>query len=343
LPTLPAVPLPAALDRHRFHVLTVAGLLARLACRGLLRPRLPLLGLAAVTLLAALLVAAVELGAERAIHPERQDATAGLAAYPFAAMTQSVRFPSADGTPLAGWFISGQPRGATIILLPGYGQSRADMLPQAAYLHQAGYNVLLFDFRGTGESGGAAFTFGIKEPLDVRGAVAYLESRRDIDHNRIAVQGVSVGASIGLLAAAGEPRLRAAVAESAFDDLQAMIASDFHRYSGLPAFPFATITVAVMQPRLGGSVDSVRPVDAVARLGDRPVFIISDGQDQVLPPGSGRQLYAAASGPKQLWLVPTAPHAAGYLAEPTEYARRVLAFYGQYLAGPGTPPGAERS
>jgi len=42
----------------------------------------------------------------------------------------------------------------------GYGSLREEMLPHAEYLHRAGYNALLFDFRAGGESDGDAVTIG---------------------------------------------------------------------------------------------------------------------------------------------------------------------------------------
>lgn len=285
------------------------------------------------TLFAALCVCAVGwFGADQAMHPPREHTTAALQRYAFARLTQKVAFPSRDGTPLVGWFIpSGAQTSATVILLHGYGQDRADMLPHAAYLHRAGYNVLLFDFRGSGESGGSAVTFGIKEPLDVLGAVDYLMTRRDVDVRQIAVQGVSLGAADGILAMAADPRIRAAVAESAFTSLDAMIARNFQHYVGLPAFPFAPAIVAVMERRVGGSATAVRPIAAVRRLQQRPLFIIDDHDDDINPPHSGRQLYEAAAGPKAYWLVAHAAHAGAYTVDPTGYARRVLAFYRRYL------------
>ena len=269
-------------------------------------------------------------GAERAIHPPRQRAGSPPAGFPGA---DAVRFPSRDGVPLAGWFLPGRGRAAgSVVLLRGYGQSRADLLPHAGYLHRAGYNVLLLDFRGTGDSGGDLVTFGIKEPLDVLGAVDYLTGRPDVDASRIAVQGLSVGGAIGLLATARDPRLRAAVAESAFPDLDSMIDRNFRQYVGLPSFPFAPAIVLAMDRRVGGNASAVRPVEAVRALGDRAVFLIDDGADQLNPPDAGTRLYAAASGPKELWRIPGAGHAGGYFADPAAYAARVLAFYARYLA-----------
>lgn len=299
--------------------------------RRVVRPVLVTVGAAA--LFAALVVCAVGwFGADRAMHPPREHNTMALQRYTFAGITQKVSFPSRDGTPLAGWFVPGGRRASgTVILLHGYGQARVDMLPHAAYLHSAGYNVLLFDFRGSGQSGGTAVTFGINEPLDVLGAVDYLATRRDVDMRRVAVQGVSLGAVDGILAMADDQRIKTAVAESAFTSLDGMIARNFQHYIGLPAFPFAPAIVAVMERRVGGSATAVQPLAAVRRLGPRPLMIIEDQNDDINPPHSGEQLYAVAAGPKALWLVAGAGHAGAYAVDPAGYAHRVLAFYRDHL------------
>lgn len=272
------------------------------------------------------------IGSERAIHRACRAQPQALSRYPFAASAETVRFQSLDGTRLVGWFIpSGRPAAPTVILLHGYGLTRDQMLPHAAYLRQAGYNTLLFDFRACGESEGDAITVGVREPLDVRSAVSYVLSRADVDPERVAVQGTSLGAVAGILAMAEDPRIDALVAEGAFTDVEGTIARSFERFIGLPAFPFAPVTVFIAGLRVGASVNDVRPIDAMARLGDRPVFIIEDGHDTVVPPGSGRRLYEAASGAKQHWLIEEALHGAGWHLRPAEYEERVLAFYRQHL------------
>lgn len=272
------------------------------------------------------------IGSERAIHPSAKIEDHTLAEYDFAAGTETVTFPSLDGTPLVGWFVpSGQPVAPTVILLHGHDRSRAELLPHAAYLHRAGYNVLLFDFRGRGESGGGAVTLGAKEPRDVRGAVSYVLSRPDVDPARVAVQGVSQGASSGILAMADDPRIAAIVAESAFTDLRGVVDRGFEDFIDLPSFPFAPITVFIVERRVGASADDVRPIDAITRIGNRPVFIIDDLNDTKMPLNSGPRLYEAAPGAKEMWQVAGAGHAGAYKVQPDEYERRVLAFYHAYL------------
>ncbi len=273
-------------------------------------------------------------GSERAIYREPTEVEYALTDYDFAAETETVRFPSHDGTPLVGWFVPATAGGAPapmVVLVHGYGPARWELLPHAAYLHRAGYNVLLFDFRGRGESGGGGLTLGVREPLDVRGAVDYVLSRPEVDPDRVAVQGVSLGASSAIIAMADDPRIAALIAESPFTDMRGVIKQSFEHYIGLPSFPFAPVTQFIIERRLHADIDDVRPIDAITRIGQRPVFLIEDMDDTAMPPQSGQRLYAVAPGPKELWLVEKAGHSKAYKVAPTEYERRVLAFYAAYL------------
>ena len=58
-----------------------------------------------------------------------------------------------------------------------------------------------------------------------------------------------------------------------------------------------------------------------------PVLLICDAQDTTLPCRHAKRIYAAASGPKSLWIVPRAFHTAALGFEPAEFKRRVLGFF----------------
>lgn len=276
------------------------------------------------------------------LHPDPLASGYTLQSLPFAAATRVVTFPSLDGTVLSAWFVpAGQTDRPSVILLAGYGQDRASLLPQASYLHRADFNVLLLDVRGTGASAGT-FTFGMKEPLDVRAAVSFVLKQADVDPQRVAVQGVSIGGAIAILAAARDPRITAVVAESAFTSLDEMIADDFHRYTKLPLFPVGDAGIWVMQRVLGGSVAAVDPLQAMPALSGRPILLIGDSEDAVSPPDSAARLYVAADDPKELWIIQGTQHANGYLVFPHRYEQHVLRFYQQCLvptpsALPATP------
>jgi hypothetical protein len=60
------------------------------------------------------------------------------------------------------------------------------------------------------------------------------------------------------------------------------------------------------------------------------VLLICDAADTVLPCRHTKRIYAAAQGPKQMWVVPRAFHTAALGYEPAEFRRRVLEFFGAY-------------
>jgi fermentation-respiration switch protein FrsA (DUF1100 family) len=282
------------------------------------------------------MAAAGWIGSHWAMHPLPRPVNYSLADFGWADEAEEVTFPSLDGTPLSGWFIpSPNAQGRTVILLHGYGNTRLEMLPHADYLSRTGLNVLLFDFRGRGASGGKRVTAGLREPLDVRGAVSYLLTREDVDPGRIAVQGVSMGAAAGIMATAEDTRIATIVAESAFTDLRATIDRSFEQFVYLPRI-FKPATVRITELRLGGRIDDIRPVEAITRIGQRPVFIIDSLADQLIPSGSGLRLHELAEGPKVLWLIDGSGHSGGWKTSPDEYRARVLEFYDTYLpAGEG--------
>ena len=285
------------------------------------------------TVLSVLVLAGVGwIGAERGIHPSLNDDLPVLEDYPqLEAALENVTFKSSDDTILAGWFIPGESP-TTVILLHGFTDIRNKMLPHADFLHDAGYSVLLFDFRSRGESEGDAVTLGFHERGDVQGAVQYLKDRPDADGENVGVLGVSMGAATAIMAAAETPELKAVVSESAFKSVDSAIASSFEHYIDLPAFPFAPITVLIIEQLLGINTDQVVPEEYVGLISPRPVFIIHGQEDETIVPEDADALYAAATEPKEdLWFIPGAGHAEGVEITPEEYGTKVVDFFDRYL------------
>jgi fermentation-respiration switch protein FrsA (DUF1100 family) len=243
---------------------------------------------------------------------------------------ESVTFTSADGLRLAGWYIPSHNR-ATVILCHGLGDNRVGLLPQVALLAEHGYGSLLFDLRAHGESEGEMVTYGYAETDNVLAAVDYLLSRPDVDPERIGILGESLGAATALRAAARSTYLKAVVAESAFTSLEDEVASSFTVFSGLPAFPFAPLTVAFAQWQTGLRISEVRPIADIPSIAPRPVFIIHGTDDELIPAEQGLGLYEAAGEPKALWMVDGLGHGSALEISPDEYEKRVIGFFDKAL------------
>jgi len=236
---------------------------------------------------------------------------------------EDIAFPTRGGLLLRGWFVPGSPR--AVVLAPGRGASRWQMLDYAPFLHRAGFALLLFDPRGRGESPGDTDAFGYYEAEDIQAAVAYLKAEKGAES--IGVLGLSMGASAGLLAAARSEDIQAVVADSPYANLRLAAMTAEGNWRTRLFFP---IYMWVAKHRLGFNVFAATNVLEVMAQAP-PVLLIHGEGDELLSPENSRRLYQRAAGPRELWLVPGAGHGRALEVAGEEYVTRVVRFFRTYL------------
>ena len=271
------------------------------------------------------------IGSERALHPGYHTYDWSLATFPDL-HPQHIQVQSDNDHPVSidGRFFPGTDH-AAIILASGYGDTQDQMLPIAEFLHQAGFNILTYNSRARSTSGGRYVTLGVLEQKDLISIVNYLAHKADVDPNRIGVLGISMGGSVAVLAAANDREIKAVVDDSGFSDAPRVIAASFEHFIHLPAFPFAPVTVLIADLRAGIDVTRVRPMDVIAQISPRPVLIIHEAGDFVVPAENSRRNFAAARQPKELWLVPGSSHGNAHTDDKAEYETKVTSFFRRAL------------
>ncbi len=247
----------------------------------------------------------------------------------FGLPSETINFSSEDGVPLAGWFIEASPASdVTLIVCHGYGANRSDVLPSTHFLNKrGGYNLLYFDFRNHGESGGNVTSLGALEQRDLRAAIAYLKKEKPAQCARLGLFGLSMGGSVALSVAAKTPSVAAVAAESAFSSYDEVIARFARLFYHVPRYPFIPITLTFVKLRFGFTPDSFSPIHSIDRISPRPVFLIQGDSDARMPVSEGEALYARAKEPKALWTVPGADHAQVAEVAGAEFERRLLEFF----------------
>ncbi len=272
----------------------------------------------------------------RALTPDLiQQADASFAQLGVHQETFDVRAP--DGILLRGWKVrAARPNGSWVLLFHGVADNRVGVLEHALFLIRGGYGVTLMDARTHGESEGSMGTYGWLERSDTRAIIDALVAAEHPAH--IFALGESMGAGIALQSAGADPRLEAVVAEAPFASLR----EASYDYAGLQKYPWlgktlfapgAWVMLARGQSLAGFSAADVSPESSVAAR-TFPILLICDAADTTLPCRHAERLYAAARGPKSLWIVPSAFHTAALGFEPSEFKRRVLAFYASPFAVP---------
>jgi fermentation-respiration switch protein FrsA (DUF1100 family) len=229
---------------------------------------------------------------------------------------EDVRFKSKDGTALHGWFVPAQGKSAatamgTVVFSHGNAGSVGHHLGFNLWLADAGYNVLTYDYRGFGKSGGKVDRRGMVD--DVRAAFDYVAERADVDPGRLVSMGHSLGGAKSLVAITERPvkGLRAVITDAAFASYQAMAR------------------------RIGGDVgarlvsDEWAPKDSVAKLAPLPLLIVHGTNDEVVPFSQGKELFEAARQPKTMFVVKGGHHGDSLVRNDGAYRKKLL----EWLAG----------
>lgn len=231
---------------------------------------------------------------------------------------------------LKGWFLpaaSSNPKNVTIIIAHGYGKNRMQEdvpgLNVAQGLVQAGYHVLMFDFRASGESEGNLVSVGQYEQLDLLGAVDWVKANQP---GKIGVLGYSMGGSTALLAAAEEPSISGVIADSPFNNLKIYLEENLPVWSHLPAFPFTPLILSILPPLTGLDPSKVDPLTAVDLIYPRPILFIHSVDDDTIPYTNSESMWQKHPDKFEFWRTSVAGHVGTYKQQSTAYIQKLVTF-----------------
>jgi uncharacterized protein len=275
----------------------------------------------------------VQIQANKLVHPKRQVASSTPAKVGIA-YWEDVSFNTKDGLQLRAWFVppSLGANGATVVCAHGTGANRGYFLHHAAVLHQAGYGVLLFDFRHHGASDGRVSSLGIFEIHDLHASFAYLQSRSDVNPDRIALIGHSMGGATILRAAARDLKVQALVVISAVSSLSENLANGVRYVTKLPAFPLAPLIVKICEWHTHGKISDMKPIKDLEQLGNTPLLLVYGDQDKFVPLENGQRLRSARRHDTTLVVVRGAGHRS-ILSKKflPSYETKLMAFLARHL------------
>jgi uncharacterized protein len=169
---------------------------------------------------------------------------------------------------LRGWWFPVEDAIGSIIWVHGLDQTRAENVPLLRDLINEGFSVLAFDLRGHGQSDIVPLGAGYKEPADVRGAIDFVLEAKGA--SEVLLMGNSFGASVMLIAAAGEPAVAGVYADSPFASLTDLMIAEISKRTPFPAWFASMLRPGIVQiaNMKGIKIDEVRPEVAVTRYGE---------------------------------------------------------------------------
>lgn len=220
---------------------------------------------------------------------------------------EDLRLQTSDGVAIAAWYVAHPEPQGTILFCHGNAGNISHRLAGIQEMHRLGYSVLIFDYRGFGQSEGSPGEAGTYR--DVEAAWEYLTKTRAEPPDRIVLFGRSLGGAVVIELAdrLGDGGPAALVVESTFARMADI---------GQKHYPFLPIRWLITH-----RYDSI---DKVGRL-SCPKLFLHGSDDKLIPIADGRRLYEAAAEPKLFIETPGGHNNAGFAHAP-EYAAKLADF-----------------
>jgi pimeloyl-ACP methyl ester carboxylesterase len=209
------------------------------------------------------------------------------------------------GEPIDYTFHTGSKESDTIVVL-GHGvtgnKDRPFIVALAEELARSGLHALRFSFSGNGASGGRFVDSNISKEVEDLGAVL-----DNLNHSRVGYIGHSMGAAVGVLRAARDPRIKFLISLAGMVNTKEFAEREFGSVKPGEGFMWDDTNCPLSQSYM----DDLRKIGSVAAQAAKikvPWLLVHGTADDVVPIDDSRQIFARANQPKQLVELPNANH-----------------------------------
>jgi hypothetical protein len=252
-----------------------------------------------------------------AFHPSREiEATPASLGLPF----REVRAATDDGGEISGWWLPAGEGAPSILFLHGNAGNISHRLGQIRELHEAGFAILIIDYRGYGRSPGTPSE--ARMALDARAGWDLLTGDLGVEGSSAILYGESIGSA---------PALRLALALQEGDGPAGLVLEGAFTSAlemARRAFPFLPVRW-ILRLRM----DNIGAVKALKL----PALFIHGSRDEVVPLSMGRELAEASTHAGSRFVeVPGAMHNTLWLTAPSRLAAEITVFAHEIRAAP--PP-----
>ncbi len=220
-----------------------------------------------------------------------------------------VNIETSDGVKITGWWVPAEDARGSVLFCHGNGGNIADRLDTLVIGNRLKLNTLVFDYRGYGRSEGSPSEQGTY--TDAEAAYRYLTQEKGIAPDTIILWGRSLGGPIAARTAAEHP-CGALIIESSFTSLGDLVRDRFGMVPSLLLWRYAYPTRSHLE-----------------RV-DVPVLVIHSADDEMIPPGQGKELYRSVKGRKS-FLEISGSHNRGFMDSLAVYGPAIDKFIDEFL------------
>lgn len=200
---------------------------------------------------------------------------------------RAVNLHADDGTALQAWYHPAKENHPTIIYFHGNAGNLSHRVNYFSLLRDAGFGIVGLDYRGYGNSEGIASENGFY--MDARAAMDFAIKTLRLPENKIIIYGESIGTGVAVQMA------------TEFSVGGLILQSPFSSMSSAASYHFTWLPVRLL---LRDKFDSISKIKSVRT----PLLLFHGENDRTVPIASGKELFDAASAPKQSIYFPGTGH-----------------------------------
>ncbi|WP_025994522.1 alpha/beta hydrolase [Pseudomonas viridiflava] len=211
---------------------------------------------------------------------------------------RDVNLTAADGTRLHGWWLpakAGVPVKGTVLHLHGNGGNMSWHLGGSWWLPEQGYQVLMLDYRGYGQSQGEPSLPAIYQ--DIQAAFDWLKAAPEVQAKPLVVLGQSIGGALAVHYLAEHPDERSRIKALVLDGVPAS-----YRDVARNSLSNSWLTLPFRTPLSWFIPDGDSAVNGLPRMAGTPMLIFHSMDDTLVPLVNGISVYKAAPPPRVLQL-----------------------------------------
>lgn len=247
---------------------------------------------------------------------------------------QPVSLNSRFGYRLEGTFIANpSPANKTVIFVHGLAATQSMGLHVLDMYLDRGYNLLIYDSRSHGASGGPCVSWGYYEQYDLDQWVDWLEQKQP--GGVIGVHGISLGATTAVMHSVlneSSRRVQFYIADSAYSDLPQLLEQQLAKHTRSNNLLWIDILIhyasLISYLQSDFAYAAIRPAAAMGTV-TTPVLYLHGEADTLVPVDMSRELAAAtnaANGYRELHTFPGIKHGRAALDSKQEYQAAVTNF-----------------
>lgn len=236
--------------------------------------------------------------------------------------TEYISFDLGNEIKLSCWLIEVENSKGTVALFHGYSGEKSQLLDRAYLFNSMGFNTVLVDFLGSGESSGSQTTLGFYEANQVK--MVY-DTLLNFSNTPIYLYGTSMGA-VAIMRSIAKNGIQAegVILECPFGTMHTTVQARFRNMKA-PVFPMATLLTF-----WGGLINGFwafehNPIEYAKEISCSTLLLIG-GKDETVSMAETEQIFSNLKGKKRLRVYPNAKHENYLLEYKKEWSRDVEEF-----------------